>query len=108
MSKHTPSPWKCGKDDPFVYALNAHGSNRFFAPVNGGWTSGEAVEGRTEEPELLANARLISAAPDLLEALTDVLDRIGALSNPNELLGLMERHDADKVWAALKKARGEG
>lgn len=53
-----------------------------------------------------ANANLVAAAPQLLDALLDVLDRIGALSKPNELLTLMELEDANRIWAAIEKARG--
>lgn len=56
--------------------------------------------------ELLANARLIAAAPELLEALESVLDSLGALTKQHELLGHMDEGEANKVWAALHKATG--
>ena len=104
-AKHTPGPWKCGAgpwkcgaDEPFVYALNAHGSNRFFSGVQAGWLAGEPVEGRTAPEELLANAKLMSAAPELLEALEGFLAEFGDKAvNAN----------VQKARAAIKKARGE-
>lgn len=33
-----------------------------------------------------------------------ILDSMGALSNPSELLGIMPKDDADKIFAALAKA----
>lgn len=65
-NKHTPQDWLRGGTT--VYALNAEGTNRFSAQVQGGWsTSGR---NRTEPAELEANARLIASAPELLEALS--------------------------------------
>jgi len=66
MNKHTPGPWKvANKTYPFVYAIDpVCDVNRFDLLINGGCTS----SGRTKPEELMANARLIAAAPDLLEA----------------------------------------
>ncbi|MFD1693877.1 hypothetical protein ACFSHR_27185 [Azotobacter chroococcum] len=58
--KHTPAPWLL--EGRTVYALNADGFNRFCAQVQGA---------QTTPAELEANARLICAAPDLLQALED-------------------------------------
>jgi hypothetical protein len=107
-TKHTPGPWKCGKDEAFVYALNAHGSNRFFAGVQAGWLAGEPVEGRTEPAELLANAKLMSAAPDLLAVaeahLTMLWDEWHAHMSQDEF----DRHpEVIDTRAAIKKARGD-
>lgn len=64
MSKHTQQEWQ--RDGSTVYALNIEGTNRFVAQVQGGW----ATQGRnrTDAEEVEANARLIAAAPELLEA----------------------------------------
>ena len=66
MTQHTPGPWKYGPDNrktmrvfsgsrEIVRALSTHGNRRLNCV------------------ERAANARLISAAPDLLEALEDLL-----------------------------------
>jgi hypothetical protein len=65
MTSHTPGEWLIG-DGAFVYALNAEGSNRFCAQMQGGWQTQGRL--RTDREELEANARLIAAAPELLEA----------------------------------------
>ena len=106
-ASHTPGPWKCGGDEPFVYALNAHGSNRFFAAVNAGWTSGEAIEGRTEHAELLANARLIAAAPDLLAALEELDERLRkCMRDPITAAEAYDSFYQGIVEDAINKAKG--
>jgi len=62
MSVHTLAEWQ--RDGMTVFALNLEGTNRFWARVDGGWST--ACRVRTDESELIANARLIAAAPKLL------------------------------------------
>jgi len=70
-TKHTPGPWEL--IDKTVYALEHDGwrkgqevmRNRFSAFVQGS----KAIS----EEELVANARLMTSAPDLLGALQDLL-----------------------------------
>lgn len=65
MSKHTQGDWLVAGGTT-VYCLNAHGYNRFTAQVQRGHTDSKWP---TEPEELEANARLIAAAPEILEAL---------------------------------------
>lgn len=55
-----------------------------------------------------ANAAYIAHAancfPELVEALRNVLDGLGALANPSELQDWLPEHEADAVFAALAKA----
>jgi len=77
MSKHTPGPWLIdGTEDgfTFVYALNQQGYNRMSAHVQSGYIS--PME-KASIKEMEANARLIAAAPDLLESLKDAYPHIG-------------------------------
>ena len=74
---HTPGPWKAGPHAPSPRGHEgcplapsitlADGSGAMIASVNCGWPSKEAC----------ANARLIAAAPQLLEALEDLCGLIG-------------------------------
>lgn len=75
--KHTPSEWLiAGCDEKtFVYALNDQGYNRFSANVQMGHV---APMERTPLAELEANARLIAAAPDLLNELINLSVRFKA------------------------------
>ena len=81
MSKHSPGPWTIGKvshkkqrvdidslhSDPFV----GHHTWRAMARTYG-------IESEEEKGSvvMLANARLIAAAPELLEALTDCVEHM--------------------------------
>lgn len=70
---HTPGPWLIAGDGLFVYALNDKGVNAFSAYVMGA---------HTDDGELRANARLMAAAPDGLEAGVDMLEVVlAAIAN---------------------------
>lgn len=85
MSKHTPGPWHIG-------------SNMILKIINGSYFS--IAEVNDWDDETVPNARLIAAAPDLLEA----LEIIVATEH--------ERHGYNPFWtdqarAAIAKAKGE-
>lgn len=72
MNKHTPGPWKVSNYRPYdIIARDPKestyecGDNRY-DPI--------ATVYRNHTQEFLANARLIAAAPELLEALKGVLE----------------------------------
>lgn len=92
-SKHTRGPWyRSGKT---VYALNEQGFNRFSALVQ---------DARTGDEELEANARLIAAAPELLEALIMCCQSMSSVLpdfNP------FDQAAYDKARAAIAKAEGK-
>ena len=73
MSAYTPGPWKIiGRT---VYALNERGFNRFTARVE---------DAHTASSERVANARLMAAAPEMLEALQLIAstDHVDAALDP--------------------------
>lgn len=62
MSKHTPGPWVVGPvDDTVVTHLGADGVRREVAQIDGDYNEPDLW------PVMEANARLIAAAPDLLD-----------------------------------------
>lgn len=99
---HTPGPWKLADDSiPFVYSLNSKGYNQFWAGLQSNFDGASA-----NKAELLANANLIAAAPDLLEALERLL-RADERPPTEENLSLAvdAMHHARE---AIKKAKGIG
>ena len=58
---HTPGPWR--REGRFVYALGEGETNVFSANVQGGGSGSDVATLAEQE----ANARLIAAAPELLE-----------------------------------------
>lgn len=66
MSKHTPGPWVSANDDSAIQP--AEGDRFDIARIY--WPEA------TRETEWRANARLIAAAPELLEALADLVSRV--------------------------------
>lgn len=90
MAEHTPGPWEAIED-----TVRARGSQRAIADC-GTWHVG------TQDK---ANARLIAAAPDLLDALKAAVEWI----DPDEP-DLVNREecaaDLEKARAAIAKAEG--
>lgn len=110
-AQHTPGPWtasmqrsRCGK---YLGWIVEHSNGRI------GWSSyATAVPNEGEGPPYEiggANARLIAAAPELLEALTWALTKLplpAARSRDNTTrYAYCEMHD--KARAALAKATGQ-
>lgn len=97
-TNHTSGPWLLADDgSAFVYAPNrpteSHDwCNRFHARVDAGYDENDQ---RTQAEEMLANARLIGAAPDLLEALIGLCEFSEAAGFPTE-----------RARAAIAKATG--
>jgi len=104
----TPGPWTVSDSAPEEYAVSIHGAQL----ETGGFPIVADIPERTIHGTHEANARLIAAAPDLLEALRDALkaeeDAIasvagwaGALGVHPDLLARIE-----KMRAAIAKAEG--
>jgi hypothetical protein len=83
--KHTPGPWK--REDRFVYALMPD-QKRHGQEVNRFWLSVQPQAGYgVPDAEIDANANLIAAAPELLEALKSAV------------LSWEESHNPPSEWA---------
>ncbi len=99
MSKHTPGPWKVIRDgnDLSVRSANSRDTGKIthldIAENIGGLRPGPDF---TDRSEAKANARLIAAAPDLLEA----LQRLVKAVDP-------ESTGWDEAVDAIAKATGE-
>lgn len=88
MSKHTPGPWR--------FSNHPHDGNYMRIHCSSDPNEGDNLRGYCGE----ANARLIAAAPELLEALTKLLDEVESDFSPSQLTRNAAR-------AALAKATGE-
>lgn len=109
-TKHTPGPWDLCEAHPCSHGARVLAGCRIIATVVGGIGRRATKSGR-------ANARLIAAAPDLLEALRAVEwsgeshdedgDPVDACPWCGSVVG--DAHDAKcKVAAAIAKAEGRG
>jgi len=90
---HTPGPWFVDPDD--TLAIRAPDGD------DEPWHVAEVIEYCGEGDQTEANARLIAAAPDLLEALKEL--------HKKTVIGTdAERHAAlHQAWAAIYKATTE-
>lgn len=98
MSTFTPGPWMIDNKTS-VYKFNESGTNVFWAQIQGGMTDGKS-ETKTSQEELEANANLICAAPDLLEALEAMVvtyEYEASMDNPSLLA----------ARSAIARAKGE-
>ena len=99
-TKHTPGPWVLGDSDLYCSSLSVHCGTR-----QGHTTICRMVslEYGVGIGEVEANARLISAAPELLEALQSAHMALIGYTHQNEIT-----HNAlEKARAAICKATGE-
>lgn len=100
--KHTPGPWM--STDRTVYALMHDGwkrgveqfKNRFYASVQ--------YDRECSEQEAVANARLIAAAPELLEALAKTRAVLHACQAVIHLAGGFDIAYVSGAQAAMKQA----
>jgi hypothetical protein len=91
--KGTPGPWVVMNTADIFTSLGAKNSEGIEASRNDGWHVADCDMGGLCLDEVAANACLIAAAPDLLEALQQVV----AISD--------RKHEAwDKAHAAIAKA----
>ena len=93
---HTPGPWHTGGTGGLI-VFDASG----YATANA-----TVFHGRNEDGESAANARLIAAAPELLEALelaVATIERLGVQRGPFK----SGQGTLDVALAAIAKARGQ-
>ena len=105
MSKHTPGPWEPMKNsDGFIRGIRGMHGPVCANVVNWGGIS------RAQTSNGQANARLIAAAPDLLEALEAAV-KVGIIPKSSAKDGGATRHSeqvrvADMCRDAIAKATG--
>lgn len=98
MTKHTPAPWRA------ILGI----SDRHGEITNGKYKIAfvDCRYGAIGEPE--ANARLIAAAPELLEALEFIFEQVTNEKNHHHTLGAFSHGvGIDMAKKAITKAKGE-
>lgn len=93
MNKHTPGPWNATKFNPVTGDID----DCYLYVEPGIAVIERNVRGRDQHDT--ANSRLLAAAPDLLEALSEIINDGGKFVMTNET--------HRKARAAIAKARGE-
>lgn len=106
-SKHTPGPWYAGRPD-MQTVVDGVGSKWIYGPEDSGVGGYVAVASGLASDDwgvIMANACLIAAAPDLLEACEAALANLDYL---REQWGFhASREMTGKLRAAVAKANGE-
>ena len=99
---HTPGPWKLVTREHVHAIVPKFGHDVTWVPTKGHKEHGSIAGRERSDDELLANAKLIAAAPDLLEALRDVLEHFEWLDAGGE-----PSRAYDRSVAAIGKATGQ-
>ena len=92
MNKHTPGPWFVDHNSPFLVRAHDDVDGRHIAHIG---PANYTPRFDLDEP----NAKLISAAPELLEALQAIINEGGSF--------VMTHETHRKARAAIAKALGE-
>lgn len=96
MTEHTPGPWREGRD--------------WYIIENGyGFAVGSAASVHIGKEQCRANARLMAAAPDLLEACRlalPVVEEVAA-THAGSPMGAEAKVRANTIRAAIRKATGD-
>ena len=103
-TKHTPGPWAVSIGPPRVAPKKTRiipGDNRDFIIA----TAETGVYGPPKVGEDEANARLISAAPELLEALKAVILDV-SVPKSDHPWAIQQRKAHEMAAAAIRKAEG--
>lgn len=111
MSEHTPGPWKIVRGGGYAYnsiegSDIIHTNGRDYGVYGSMKSYSERVcenLGDLELPGPMANANLIAAAPEILEALRDAVAEINCLTPQAHFMTDAER----KGRAAIAKAEGK-
>lgn len=109
MNKHTPGPWKLARFNPDRATVEVETVRRGVdVPDQGDLIAVVGAYGATIDDA--PDARLIAAAPELLDALFSLLNIEGAAvrgCDSPALAGLDVRWHFDKARAAIAKATGQ-
>jgi len=109
QGKHTPGPWFV-PDQTYARNLTVEVDDGIACPGSGGamsYTTDVCVLGWSGTPEWDANARLIAAAPDMLEALQAVGQSLGQGDRNDRMTYFVRDTVFAEVQAAIARATGD-
>lgn len=92
-AKFTPGPWTATKECELIYVLGGPNDTQIICEI------GSVAEHSSPDQE--ANARLISAAPELLVWVIELLNQVKR-DNPDKMAGIVEH-----VEKLISRATGE-
>lgn len=101
-TKHTPGPWGYGQVEEGIWGI-------YFNPDGYDIEDAAVYMRDTEDDRSEADARLIAAAPDLLEALTELLRMIDAGVSAETMISCESRNISSVLGdarVAIAKAEG--
>jgi hypothetical protein len=103
MSKHTPTPWHLNRlDESTLYLAHEFVETETGRSICGMWNPEDLNIKDSDERK--ANAKLILAAPDLLEALKDILICFNDNADQQPHLGQLTENQINKAKEAVAKA----
>lgn len=102
MSKFTPGPWTTSNTDALMFGVKQGNGMEPLGFVYGPSHAEQSDYGRC----CIANARLIAAAPELLEALKLILSDLEQGADPFDMECRKRTASYDKARAALAKVEG--
>lgn len=94
--KHTPGPWETADEGNEI---------KIIALTREAWVEVATVDGISETG--IADAALITAAPDLFEACQEIVHGFAEVDGKGTFTYRVKRDVALKTIAALEKAKGE-
>jgi hypothetical protein len=104
---HTPGPWKAVDDvDEGVWVSPQNTNNNIICDIVGRIWDPEAKATQITDEDI-ENARLIAAAPDMLEALEKVIDLAKANRDDDGIFDEQDEEYFKIATAAIAKAKGE-
>ena len=109
MSKHTPGPWSVGEVSHKKQRVDIDSLHADQTVGHQTWRGLARAYGCEDMPAegtavMLSNARLIAAAPELLEALEQM---VSVFLDTEGIHGESENDAMDAAYAAIAKATGE-
>lgn len=100
MPKHTPGPWKVSDDVDETVWVSAKAQDNVICDIVGRIWDFEAKTSQITDEDI-ANARLIAAAPEMLEALENIVWSLDHLDD------IDIRNQKESILNAIAKAKGE-